>query len=198
MFAFSGLMFVGIYYTVKTEFAYWYGLALLLIAIGLMCLLSRAPVGETVKWVGRSALYLGSSYFIFALLAGRREMRRTSSSATATNRWGLWPYLEQKVNERMLALERANEDLQKQITGRERAEEELKESEERLRLAADAAGFGIYSYDFASGAGYWSPEFKALLGVPPNQPFVLDKDSLFVGLHPESTRKLPRGRDGGQ
>jgi PAS domain S-box-containing protein len=304
MFALSGLMFVGIYFATKTKFAYWYGLALLLVAVGLVCFLCERTAWGRLGWLGRSAQYLGSVYFIFALLAGRREMGQTSASAADTTRWGLWPYLEQKVKERTLALEKEKEDLQKEIaarklteralkeseeryrrlfeaesdaifvvdretermidanpaalklygysrqeilllkasdvstepekarqsiaerqtfiplrlhrkkdgavfpveiarsffrfhdreihvaairdiTERRRAEEELKESEERFRLAADAARFGIYRYDFASGAGYWSPEFKALLGVPPDQPLALDADKLFQGLHPD-------------
>ena len=71
------------------------------------------------------------------------------------------------------------------ITERKRAEDALRESEERLRLAAAAAGFGTYTYDFVSGASHWSRELKTLLGVPPGQPLPLDADKLFTGLHPE-------------
>ena len=71
------------------------------------------------------------------------------------------------------------------ITGRKRTEDALREREEHLRLAATAAGFGAYTYDLVSGASYWSPELKALVGVPTDQPLPLDKDKLFTGLHPE-------------
>ncbi len=71
------------------------------------------------------------------------------------------------------------------VTERKRTEEALRASEERLRLAIDAAGFGTYSYDFVSGTSDWSPEFKTLLGVPASQPLQLDADLVFTGLHPE-------------
>ncbi len=71
------------------------------------------------------------------------------------------------------------------ITERKLVEEALRESEERQRLAANAAGFGTYTHDFVSGTSYWSPELKILLGVPPDQPLPLDADMLFTGLHPE-------------
>ena|GEM_PF-2220898 len=118
MFAFSGLMFVGIYFAMKTKFAYWYGLALLLLATGLGSVLFPRTMWETLRWAGRSAQYLGCVYFIVAVLAGRRDPGQASGSAAATTHWGLWPYLEEKMKERTLALEKANEDLQKEISGR--------------------------------------------------------------------------------
>ena len=61
----------------------------------------------------------------------------------------------------------------------------MQESEERLRLAADAAGFGTYTYDFVSGVSHWSPELKTLLGVPPEKSMPLDADLLPAALHPD-------------
>jgi PAS domain S-box-containing protein len=71
------------------------------------------------------------------------------------------------------------------LTGRKQTKEALRESAERLQLAAAAAEFGIYTYDFVSGTGHWTPEFKAILGLKPDEPVRLDGDRLFVGLHPE-------------
>ena len=64
-------------------------------------------------------------------------------------------------------------------------EEARQRSDERLRLAIEAAGFGIYDYDFASGTGDGSPEFKALFGLKPDQEILLDADKLPLCLHPE-------------
>ena len=71
------------------------------------------------------------------------------------------------------------------ISERRQAEQKLKASDARLRLAAEATGFGAYSYDFVSDVGNWSPQFKRLLGLKPEEALPLDKDNLFVGLHPE-------------
>jgi PAS domain S-box-containing protein len=71
------------------------------------------------------------------------------------------------------------------ITERKRAEHARRESDDRLRLAAEAARFGTYAYDFVNDIGHWSPEFKALMGVKPDEKLPLDADKLFLGLHPD-------------
>jgi len=70
--------------------------------------------------------------------------------------------------------------------------EALRESEERLRLAATAAGFGHYDADLTRGTQYWSPEMRAILG------FAADAPSPAAGtqpdfVHPDDRERL-RGR----
>ncbi len=50
------------------------------------------------------------------------------------------------------------------------AETALRESEERFRLAAHAAGLGIWDYDALGDRREWSDEFKAMLGLPRDTP----------------------------
>jgi PAS domain S-box-containing protein len=44
--------------------------------------------------------------------------------------------------------------------------EELRDSEQRLRLAIAATGIGIWDVDAISGRRRWSPEFRTILGLP--------------------------------
>ncbi|WP_162140532.1 sensor domain-containing protein [Sphingomonas sp. PR090111-T3T-6A] len=52
------------------------------------------------------------------------------------------------------------------VNDRVLAERGLRESEERFRLAAEAAGLGIWDYDRLTGRREWSDELKIMLGLP--------------------------------
>jgi PAS domain S-box-containing protein len=70
------------------------------------------------------------------------------------------------------------------ITERKNTEKALKQSEERLRLAGKATGFGTYSYDFHSGSVYYSDEFGDLYGLSPGVISSLDQDLLYKATLP--------------
>jgi PAS domain S-box-containing protein len=92
---------------------------------------------------------------------------------------------------------------QKRANERLRASEAaLRSSEERLRFAAQAAGFGWYDLDLVTGQAYRSPEYKALFGLGQDDEFQLDADQVPIYVHPddcalvrEATRESrdPRG-----
>jgi PAS domain S-box-containing protein len=54
------------------------------------------------------------------------------------------------------------------------AENTMRASESRLRLAAEATGFGTHDYDAMSDMLVWSPELYAICGVSPEQNPTLD------------------------
>jgi PAS domain S-box-containing protein len=53
------------------------------------------------------------------------------------------------------------------ITERKLAEEALRASEERLRLAQQAAHIGTFDWNIHAGVDTWTPELEALHGLPP-------------------------------
>jgi PAS domain S-box-containing protein len=55
------------------------------------------------------------------------------------------------------------------ITARKEAEQALRESEERLRLALNAANQGMFDADFRTGRIIVSPEYARLLGYEPDE-----------------------------
>ena len=74
------------------------------------------------------------------------------------------------------------------ITAHKRAEEALRVSEERLRLALDAAELGTFEYRPATGESLWDAQAKALWGLPPDAdvayPRVLER------IHPEDRARI--------
>lgn len=69
---------------------------------------------------------------------------------------------------------------QRDITKSKVAEQRLRDSAERLRLALEAAGLGTFDYDVEHGTGIWSPELRAIYGLRPNETLELEKVSRQV------------------
>jgi PAS domain S-box-containing protein len=74
------------------------------------------------------------------------------------------------------------------ITDRKRAEEALRESEERLRLAVQAGRMFAYSWDAATDVIQRSGESEDILGVPNNQ--VNTGAAVSAMVHPEDRQQL--------
>ncbi len=74
------------------------------------------------------------------------------------------------------------------ITERKRAEEELRENEQRLRWALHGANGGVWDWDLLTGQAWWSPEMYAMWGVTPGTPMQLD-NSLNL-LHEQDRERI--------
>lgn len=88
------------------------------------------------------------------------------------------------------------------VTARVEAEQAIREREERLRLAANAAGFGTYVIQLPRMDLDWSPEAKRIAGLAPDTKMSMDLIRRF--LHPEDRERVlgkllasigPRGPD---
>jgi PAS domain S-box-containing protein len=74
------------------------------------------------------------------------------------------------------------------ITERKRHEQALVASEERLKLAAQVAGFGTYDVDLGNDTVVWSAELYAIFGLTPDTALSLGLIKEF--LHPEDRERV--------
>jgi len=77
--------------------------------------------------------------------------------------------LERRVRERTAALEQSTT--------------QLRQSEEHLRLASEAAEFGTYDYNAGAGRFYWSPHLRRIVGLAEDAELSLETALGFV--HPD-------------
>ncbi|MFZ5788988.1 MAG: PAS domain S-box protein, partial [Acidobacteriota bacterium] len=75
------------------------------------------------------------------------------------------------------------------ITGRKRAEAALADSEERLRLALEASGQGMFDWDIATGRIAWSEGHERLWGLEPGT-FDGSFETFRRGVHPDDIAEL--------
>jgi diguanylate cyclase (GGDEF)-like protein/PAS domain S-box-containing protein len=72
---------------------------------------------------------------------------------------------------------------------RKRAEQALRESEERYALAARGANDGLWFWDFANSKIYYSPRWKSMLGWE-EQEISESPDEWFRRIHPEDVARV--------
>ena len=69
------------------------------------------------------------------------------------------------------------------ITKRKKAEEALRLSEERLRLATEAGRIGIFDYDIHTGQGEFSPIYRKITHYGPDEPLTME--AWLAHVHPD-------------
>jgi len=96
--------------------------------------------------------------------------------------------LERRVTERTAELAKTNAELQAEILVRQRAEETLRESEQRLHIAIQASKLGSWQLDLAGGELTSSDTCKANFGLPPDAD--LSYESLLASIHTEDRERV--------
>lgn len=78
------------------------------------------------------------------------------------------------------------------ITERRRAADASRESGERMRLATEATGVGIWEWDMASDRILWDPQMFRIYGIEPTADGMVDYSVWTNAVHPED---LPRQQE---
>jgi PAS domain S-box-containing protein len=73
------------------------------------------------------------------------------------------------------------------VTGRAVADAALRESEQQLRLATDAAEVGLWDLDIGTDTLYWPARVKAMFGISADEP--ISMADFYAGLHPEDSAR---------
>ena len=74
------------------------------------------------------------------------------------------------------------------IDDRREAEQRVRESEEQLRLATEAADVGFWDYDLDRDRLFWPPRVKAMFGISPDVP--VSMADFYAGLHPDDAARV--------
>ena len=97
--------------------------------------------------------------------------------------------LETRVRERTAELTRVNEELLLDTIERKKAEESLRESEGRFRLALQAGRMGTFDYDIQTNSMFWSPQLEEIFGLAPKT-FGGTFESFMSFIHPEDVEQV--------
>ncbi len=97
--------------------------------------------------------------------------------------------LELKVLERTAELQAANEELQREIEQRKKAEDSLRQSEERFRALTETVGEWIWETDSKGTFTYVSPRIKDVLGCQPSDIIVR---TMFDLMPPDEARRVAK------
>jgi PAS domain S-box-containing protein len=136
-----------------------------------------------IRFYAAAPLITSDGYHIGTLCIMDTRARRLSADETAT----LTDLAAQVIDE--FELRQTSFELMSDINGRLQIEAALRESEERLRLALQAAKMGIWDWDIASDTITWSAGTSQLFGLEPEQR-TLSYQAFLNCIHPDDRRPI--------
>lgn len=143
--------------------------------------LASAPLSELASWVASQPAW---SDIPFVVLANGSRTPRTTGATGRLAELGNVVLLERPLHaEAMLgAVRSVLKARARQYQVRDTAEQ-LRESEERLRLAVDNAEVGFWDVDMVNDRLIWPVRTKAMFGISPDVPVTMN--DFYNGLHPD-------------
>ncbi len=139
----------------------------------------KASHGELLIFISNKAafeqyeVFLKNFVFMLSVILEERKQRAVIESYKLQ--------LEERINER-------TKELQREVSERAKAEENLRRIEERLRLALHAANQGLFEIDFSDDKISVIPEYESMLGYKP-QTLALTIEKWSALLHPDDREK---------
>ncbi len=100
----------------------------------------------------------------------------------------LYEQQEQIIGERTAELCRTNEQLRDELAERKRLEQELRQSEERLKLATESGRLGVWDWNIRDNAMVWDERMLELYGISKDS-FSKSVNAWENSLHPDDRER---------
>src|SRR5438552_819667 len=143
-----------------------------------------ATIGVACLLLGRLASGLQSCMAVTSVMFIVCATSGWESSGVEASTLRLKKQLEDRVSERTLQLSTTNLERRRQIRERTRAQNQLGQSEARLREAQRMARIGSWEWDIANDTLWWSDELYEIYGVDP-ETFELRYENYLERINPE-------------
>ncbi|MET0356396.1 MAG: PAS domain S-box protein [Cellvibrio sp.] len=117
---------------------------------------------------------------IYGRVAATGEAVRFVQESIAMDRWfDVYACPDQTIDSKKVIV------LFTDITERKRAEDALQESDERMRLATEATGVGIWEWNLVNNTLHWDPQMFRIYGLDPTENGLIDHNAWTSYILPE-------------